>query len=256
MKKFSIILMAMLALVLTACQDKDIDRDAMALAAPDASQITGSLSGDDYTWTWPAQNGQMQVTIYRNGTLSAIETVSGNSFTQKDVPTNVLFEYVFGMDSDVRCLSTCSTKWLMDKDFSIRLTPAFSFGTGSSQKECAHACRHATGNSDNIAPQCFNGIVDAEACGNRTSRTLNINCYIIFRVSCKASKSRIHYRSYIPVNFACQRNSAVSEVDIQWCQHHVLTVEINSFLHNIVHTFFPPLFLFTPIKRQDSCSVI
>lgn len=87
--------MAMLALVLTACQDKDIDRDAMALAAPDASQITGSLSGDDYTWTWPAQNGQMQVTIYRNGTLSAIETVSGNSFTQKDVPTNVLFEYVF-----------------------------------------------------------------------------------------------------------------------------------------------------------------
>ena len=95
MKKFSIILMAMLALVLTACQDKDIDRDAMALAAPDASQITGSLSGDDYTWTWPAQNGQMQVTIYRNGTLSAIETVSGNSFTQKDVPTNVLFEYVF-----------------------------------------------------------------------------------------------------------------------------------------------------------------
>lgn len=95
MKKFSIILMAMLALVLTACQDKDIDRDAMALAAPDASQITGSLSGDDYTWTWPAQNGQMQVTIYRNGTLSAIETVSGNSFTQKDVPTNVPFEYVF-----------------------------------------------------------------------------------------------------------------------------------------------------------------
>ena len=88
-------LMAMLALVLTACQDKDIDRDAMALSAPDASQITGSLSGDDYTWTWPAQNGQMQVTIYRNGTLSAIETVSGNSFTQKDVPTNVLFEYVF-----------------------------------------------------------------------------------------------------------------------------------------------------------------
>lgn len=87
--------MAMLALVLTACQDKDIDRDAMALAAPDASQITGSLSGDDYTWTWPAQNGQMQVTIYRNGTLSAIETVSGNSFTQKDVPTNVPFEYVF-----------------------------------------------------------------------------------------------------------------------------------------------------------------
>ena len=85
----------MFALILTACQDKDIDREAMKLAAPDAAQITGSLSGDDYTWTWPAQNGQMQVAIYRNGTLSASETVSGNSFTQKNVPTNVPFEYVF-----------------------------------------------------------------------------------------------------------------------------------------------------------------
>ena len=83
MKKISIIIMAMFALILTACQDKDIDREAMKLSAPDAAQITGSLSGDDYTWTWPAQNGQMQVSIYRNGTLSASETVSGNSFTQK-----------------------------------------------------------------------------------------------------------------------------------------------------------------------------
>ena len=95
MKKISFIIMAMFALILTACQDKDIDREAMKLAAPDAAQITGSLSGDDYTWTWPAQNGQMQVAIYRNGTLSASETVSGNSFTQKNVPTNVPFEYVF-----------------------------------------------------------------------------------------------------------------------------------------------------------------
>jgi len=95
MKKFSFIIMAMMLLVLTACQDKDIDRDAMALMAPDASQIVGSLSGDDYTWTWPAQNGNMQVSVYRNGTLSSIETVSGNSYTQKNVPTNVPFEYVF-----------------------------------------------------------------------------------------------------------------------------------------------------------------
>ena len=95
MKKISIIIMAMFALILTACQDKDIDREAMILSAPDASQITGSLNGDDYTWTWPAQTGQMQVSIYRNGTLSASETVSGNSYTQKNVPTNVPFEYVF-----------------------------------------------------------------------------------------------------------------------------------------------------------------
>ena len=95
MKKISIIIMAMFALILTACQDKDIDREAMILTAPDASQITGSLNGDDYTWTWPAQNGQMQVITYRNGTLSSSEIVSGNSYTQKNVPTNVPFEYVF-----------------------------------------------------------------------------------------------------------------------------------------------------------------
>ena len=59
----------MFALVLTACQDKDIDREAMKLAAPDAAQITGQLTGDDYTWTWPSQSGSMQVATYRNGTL-------------------------------------------------------------------------------------------------------------------------------------------------------------------------------------------
>ena len=95
MKKISIIIMAMFALILTACQDKDIDREAMKLSAPDATQITGSLTGDDYTWTWPSQNSQMRVTVYRNGTLSSSETVSGNSFIHKNVPTNVPFEYVF-----------------------------------------------------------------------------------------------------------------------------------------------------------------
>ena len=54
MNKTSIILFVMSLFVLTACQDKDIDRDAMVLQAPDASQITGSLTGDDYTWTWPS----------------------------------------------------------------------------------------------------------------------------------------------------------------------------------------------------------
>ena len=95
MKKISFIIMAMFALVLTACQDKDIDREAMKLSAPDASQITGQLSGDDYIWSWPAQNAQMRVSIYRNGTISSSETVSGNTFTHHGVPTNVAFEYVF-----------------------------------------------------------------------------------------------------------------------------------------------------------------
>ncbi|MBQ2129666.1 MAG: hypothetical protein II429_11120, partial [Prevotella sp.] len=95
MKKISFIIMAIFALVLSACQDKDIEREAMKLSAPDVSQITGQLSGDDYILSWPAQNGQMMVTIYRNGTLSASETVSGTTYTQKNVPTNIPFEYVF-----------------------------------------------------------------------------------------------------------------------------------------------------------------
>ena len=84
-----------IATTLTSCQDKDIERESMKLQAPDASQISGQLSGDDYILTWPAQNANMLVTIYRNGTLSSSERVSGNSFTHKDVPTNVPFEYVF-----------------------------------------------------------------------------------------------------------------------------------------------------------------
>ena len=95
MKKISFIIMAIFALVLSACQDKDIEREAMKLSAPDVSQITGQLSGDDYILSWPAQNGQMMVTIYRNGTLSSSEIVVGNTYTQKNVPTNIPFEYVF-----------------------------------------------------------------------------------------------------------------------------------------------------------------
>ena len=92
----------MFALVLTACQDKDIDREAMKVMAPDVTQISGQLSGDDYILTWPAlANGlKMQVAIYRNGTLSSSEIVSGTSYTQKDVPTNVPFEYVFKLTDD------------------------------------------------------------------------------------------------------------------------------------------------------------
>ena len=83
-------------ITITSCQNKDIEREEMILLAPDGSQITGTLDGDNYTWTWPAQQGvQMQVTIYRDGTISATETVSSNSFTHRDVPTNVPFDYVF-----------------------------------------------------------------------------------------------------------------------------------------------------------------
>ena len=97
MKKISFIILSILVLAMTACQDKDINRQAMVLNAPDASQISGSLNGDNYTWTWGALGSgqQMQVTTYRNGTLAGSEVVNGTSYTQYGVPTNVPFEYVF-----------------------------------------------------------------------------------------------------------------------------------------------------------------
>ena len=96
MKKISIIIMAMLAVVLTACQDNDIDRKEMILSGISADQITGALQGDDYVLTWGTlSSGQsMQVTVYRDGTLNASEVVSGTNYSHKNVPTNVPFEYV------------------------------------------------------------------------------------------------------------------------------------------------------------------
>ena len=103
MKKFIInfgiglVCCCLTATTLTSCQDKDYDQESMKVSAPDATQISGQLSGDDYTLTWPAlASGQtMVISIYRDGTLSSVERVTGNSFTHKNVPTNVQFEYVF-----------------------------------------------------------------------------------------------------------------------------------------------------------------
>ncbi len=108
-----------LSTVLTSCQDKDYEREAMKLNAPDASQISGSLSGDDYTLTWPAQSGMMQVIIYRNGTLAGSEIVNGNSYTQKNVPTNVPFEYVFKITDGTNFSSGAVLKYTREGATSI-----------------------------------------------------------------------------------------------------------------------------------------
>jgi len=96
MKKISIIL-AMLTVLLTACQDNDIERNGMVLSPVSAEDISGSLQGDDYVLTWPAlqQGLKMQVSVYSNGTKTSTEVVDGTSYTQHSVPTNVSYEYVF-----------------------------------------------------------------------------------------------------------------------------------------------------------------
>ena len=68
----------------------------MILTSPSAETISGSLQGDDYVVTWNNPSGmKMMVTYYADGTLSGSEVVDGNTFTLKNVPTNVNYEFVF-----------------------------------------------------------------------------------------------------------------------------------------------------------------
>ncbi|MBQ3657426.1 MAG: DUF4960 domain-containing protein [Bacteroidales bacterium] len=91
-----IYILAIGSLVLTAgCQDRDYDCADMILSAPSSENINGTLSGDDYTITWiPAAGLKTLVTYYTDGTLSGSEVVDGNTFTIKNVPTNVNYEIV------------------------------------------------------------------------------------------------------------------------------------------------------------------
>lgn len=83
--------------MMTACQDNDIDRSPLILSSMAAEDVTGQLQGDDYVLTWPrlAEGQQMQVSVYRNGTFFSSETVDGTSYTQKTIPTGTLYEFVF-----------------------------------------------------------------------------------------------------------------------------------------------------------------
>ncbi len=93
---------AVAALLLTACQDKDLPGSApMQIATPEASAITGAQSGDngyDYTLSWPQgpEGSVMQVAVYKNGTqVQALKDCPGNTFTLKNLETNQLYEFLF-----------------------------------------------------------------------------------------------------------------------------------------------------------------
>lgn len=85
-----------LGLSLAACQENNYDIADPIIAPIDANSITGSLDGDDYIWSWPAQDGlSMQVNVLNGNTLTLAETVNGNSFTHPNVDTNIEYTYVF-----------------------------------------------------------------------------------------------------------------------------------------------------------------
>ena len=83
------------AAMMTACNaDMDIDIAEPVLSAPDASAIQGSLQGDDYVLTWAGNGSKMQVTRYANGNKAGMEIVEGNTYTHRDVETNVPYMYI------------------------------------------------------------------------------------------------------------------------------------------------------------------
>ena len=85
-----------LGIALSACQENKIEIAEPLIAPIDANAITGNLEGDNYVWTWPAQNGlSMQVNVLNGSTLTLAETVDGTTFIHPDVDTNIEYTYVF-----------------------------------------------------------------------------------------------------------------------------------------------------------------
>ena len=91
-----------LGTALTSCQDHDLPGSAeMQIAAPDVATITGAASGTnnyDYTLTWPAGNNgaTMQVAVFKDGSqVQGLTPCPNNTFTLKNLDTNVLYEFLF-----------------------------------------------------------------------------------------------------------------------------------------------------------------
>lgn len=93
---YQLVLLIAVALGMVSCQDKSYDIAAPVIAPLEASSINGSLDGDDYVWTWTgASDLKMLVSVYLGNTLSMAETVEGNSFTHRNIDTNIDYTYVF-----------------------------------------------------------------------------------------------------------------------------------------------------------------
>ena len=83
-------------MALTSCQDKDYDIAAPILSPINGNEITGSLEGNDYVWTFPTDSKtDVNVTIYQGKTVVSSETTEGNTFTHQLIDTNIEYTYVF-----------------------------------------------------------------------------------------------------------------------------------------------------------------
>lgn len=114
MKIWKYMVVALFCLASAACQDKEIEIAAPAIEPIDASLITGQLVGNDYVWTWtaPQQGLKMQVNICQGMTIRSTETVDGNTYTHRNVDTNIEYTYVFKL-TDGKNVSLGVTKSYM-----------------------------------------------------------------------------------------------------------------------------------------------
>ena len=96
MKTTKYLIYSATALLLAACQDKDIEIIQPIVAPIEASSISGQLIGDDYIWSWPDLNGKsMQVQVKNDNLTLQSEIVNGTSFTHSTIDTNIPYTYVF-----------------------------------------------------------------------------------------------------------------------------------------------------------------
>ena len=94
MKKF--IYFAVVMLLSAACAEKEFPREPMKVQGISEEQITGELKGDDYIWSWPAQDTlKMEVATYADGNQISKNIVEGTEYTHATVETNVDYTYVF-----------------------------------------------------------------------------------------------------------------------------------------------------------------
>ena len=96
MKTFEYMLMLLTLAVCVSCQNKDIEIAEPRIRPIEASLITGHADGDNYVWTWPAQQGlDMQVSLCQGTIIRDTKIVEGSEYVHENIETNIEYTYVF-----------------------------------------------------------------------------------------------------------------------------------------------------------------
>lgn len=96
MKIYKYLAIAAVSLLMSACQENDFNIAEPIIGALPADRFKGELNGYDYTWTWNADPGlEMSVLVLNGNQQVASEKIHGNSYTHRNLVSNVEYTYVF-----------------------------------------------------------------------------------------------------------------------------------------------------------------